>query len=203
VASAERLAELDNQDDDAAVVTVTDEVIDAYINRAPPSVLATVLAWAGGVLHARQAQRAVAVLGNGQPGDGSDVIRFESLIRLADSASPRLAEKVHIVTSKKRHQLAQIMLDMAVCIGTDPRAGLVEKVVAWRAAHRVRGDLQDRTQLAGLSARRSSVLTGAPGPTEHSAVSTSSARPRDYKWLTRALSAVMACRWSQGQARPE
>ena len=150
VASAERLAELDNQDDDAAVVTVTDEVIDAYINRAPPSVLATVLAWAGGVLHARQAQRAVAVLGNGQPGDGSDVIRFESLIRLADSASPRLAEKVHIVTSKKRHQLAQIMLDMAVCIGTDPRAGLVEKVVAWRAAHRVRGDLQNRTQLAGV-----------------------------------------------------
>jgi hypothetical protein len=131
-------------------MTMTDEVIDASISRAPPSSLATVLAWAGGVLHARQAQRAVTVLGNGQPGDGSDVIRFESLIRLADPASPRLAEKVRIVTSKQRHQLAEIMLDTAVSIGTDPRAGLVEKVAAWQAAHRVRGDLPNRTQLAGV-----------------------------------------------------
>ena len=65
VASAERLAELDAQGDDAAIVTVVDEVIDAQVNRAPPSGLAVVLAWAGGILHARQAERAVEVLGEG------------------------------------------------------------------------------------------------------------------------------------------
>ena len=63
VASAERLAELDAHDDDAAIVTVVDEVIDAQVSRAPPSTLAVVLAWAGGIMHARQAERAVKVLG--------------------------------------------------------------------------------------------------------------------------------------------
>ena len=69
VASAERLAELDAHGDDAAIVAVVDEVIDAQVNRAPPSGLAVVLAWAGGIMHARQAERAVEVLGEGWPGD--------------------------------------------------------------------------------------------------------------------------------------
>ena len=84
ITSAERLTELNAQDDDAAVMTVVDEVIDAQVNRAPPSRLAVVLAWAGGVLHARQAERAVQVLDEERLGDNDDVIRFESLIRLAD-----------------------------------------------------------------------------------------------------------------------
>ena len=150
VASAERLAELDAQGDDAAIVTVVDEVIDAQVNRAPPSGLAVVLAWAGGILHARQAERAVKVLGEGRPGDDGDVIRFESLIRLADPASPRLAEQVRVLAASKRHRLAEIVLDTALEIGGDPRAGLVDKVVAWQAAHRVRADLQDRAQLVGV-----------------------------------------------------
>ena len=150
VASAERLAELDAQGDDAAIVTVVDEVIDAQVNRAPPSGLAVVLAWAGGIMHARQAERAVKVLGEGRPGDDGDVIRFESLIRLADPASPRLAEQVRVLAASKRHRLAEIVLDTALEIGGDPRAGLVDKVVAWQAAHRVRADLQDRAQLAGV-----------------------------------------------------
>lgn len=59
VASAERLAELDARTDDAAIVTAVDEVIEAQVNRAPPSRLAVILAWAGGILHARQAERAM------------------------------------------------------------------------------------------------------------------------------------------------
>ena len=150
VASAERLAELDAHDSDAAIVTVVDEVIDAQVSRAPPSTLAVVLAWAGGIMHARQAERAVKVLGEARSGDDRDVIRFESLIRLADPASPRLAEQVRVLTVSKRNSMAEIMLDMAVEIGGDPRAGLVDKVVAWQAVHRVRADLQHRAQLAGV-----------------------------------------------------
>ena len=88
VASAERLAELHARGDDAAIVAMVDEVIDARVNQSPPSALAVVLAWAGGIMHAQQAERAVEVLGEERPGDDHDVIRFESLIRLADSASP-------------------------------------------------------------------------------------------------------------------
>jgi hypothetical protein len=43
-----------------------------------------------------------------------------------------------------------MMLDMALEIGRDPEAGLVDKVVACRAAHQVRADLQDRTQLTNV-----------------------------------------------------
>ena len=43
--------------------------------------------------------------------------------------------------------MAEIVLDTAVEIGRDPQAGLVDKIIAWQAAHRVRADLQDRTQL--------------------------------------------------------
>jgi tetratricopeptide (TPR) repeat protein len=150
VGSAERLAELDPRGDDAAIVTVTDEVIDAQVNRAPPSGLAVALAWAGGILHARQAERAVKILGDGRPGDDDDLIRFESLIRLADPASPRLAEQVRVLAASKRHRLAEIVLDTALEIGGDPRAGLVDKVVAWQAAHRVRDDLKDRARLTGV-----------------------------------------------------
>jgi len=35
-------------------------------------------------MHARQAESADEILGEGQPDDSSDVIRFESLIRLVD-----------------------------------------------------------------------------------------------------------------------
>ena len=63
-----------------------------------------VLAWAGGILHARQAERAVKVLGEERPGDDGDVIRFESLIRLADPASPRLAEQVRVLAASKRQR---------------------------------------------------------------------------------------------------
>jgi hypothetical protein len=150
VVSAERLAELDTEGDDATIVAVMDEVIDAQVDRAPPSKLAVVLAWAGGSLHARQAERAVEVLGDGRTSDDGDVIRFESLIRLADPASPRLAEQVRVLAAGKRRSMAKIVLDTALEIGGDPGAGLVDKVVAWQAAQHVRADLADRAQLLGV-----------------------------------------------------
>jgi hypothetical protein len=148
VAASGRLAEMDAHGGDAAAVTVVDEVIDAQVNRAPPSAQAVALAWAGGLLHARQAERAIEVLGKRPLSD--DVIRFESLVRLADPASPRLAEQVHGLSAIQRHQLAQAVVDTAAEIGADPEAGLVEKVVAWQAVHRVRTDLQDRAPLLAM-----------------------------------------------------
>ena len=150
VASAERLAELDAYDDDTAIVAVVSEVIEAQISRAPPSTLAVVLAWAGGIMHARQAKRTVKVLSRDRPGDDHGVTRFESIIRLADPASPRLTEQVRVLATSKRRSMAQIVLDTALEIGGDPRAGLVDKVVAWQAAHRVRADLQHRAQLVAV-----------------------------------------------------
>lgn len=148
-ASSERLAELDAEDDAATIIAVTNEVIDAQVNRPPPSDLAVVLAWAGGILHALQAERVVKVLSDERL-DDDDVIRFESLIRLADPASPRLAEQVRVLAASKRQRLAEIVLDTSLEIGGDSNAGLVDQVVAWQAAHRVRADLQDRAQLIGV-----------------------------------------------------
>ena len=42
------------------------------------------------------------------------------------------------------------MIDTALEIGANPRVGLVDKVVASQAAHRVRADLQNRAQLMGV-----------------------------------------------------
>jgi hypothetical protein len=165
VAAAGRLAEVDAYENEAATVKVVDEVIDAQVNRAPPSRLAVVLAWAGGVLHARQAERAVKVLGEEGRDDDSDVIRFESLIRLADPSSPRLAEQVRILTASQRHRMAKILLDTALEIGEDPRAGLVDKVVAWQVAHRVRTDLPDRAQLLGVQGQLVHGLENLDDPT--------------------------------------
>ena len=150
VASAERLAELDAQKDDTASMTAVDEVIDAQVSRGPPSGLAVVLAWAGGIVHARQAERVAQVVDESQPGDHVDVLRPDSLVRVADPASPRLAEQIRVLAASKRHRLAEILLDTAVEIGGDPQAGLVDKVVAWQAAHRVRADLQNRARLVGV-----------------------------------------------------
>jgi hypothetical protein len=150
VASAERLAELNAQGNDAAIVKMVNKVIDAQISWGPPSGLAVVLAWAGGIVHARQAERAAKILGEGRRSDDGDVRVFESLVRLADPASPRLTEQVDVLATSKRHRLAEIMLDAALEIGADPRAGLVDKVVAWQAAHRVRVDLQDHARLVGV-----------------------------------------------------
>jgi hypothetical protein len=150
IAAAKRLTELDIHDGEAVTVTVVDEVIDAQASRASPSREAVVVAWAGGVLHARQAERSVEALGERRPGNDGDVLRFESLVRLADPASPRLTEQVRVLTAGERHQLAATVLSTAIELSADRRAGLVEKVVAWQAAHRVRADLQDRTHLTGM-----------------------------------------------------
>jgi hypothetical protein len=79
VASADRLAELDPSGGDDALVAVVDQVIDARAHQADPSPEAVVLAWAGGVLQASQAERALDILGAQQSDTDEYVVRFESL----------------------------------------------------------------------------------------------------------------------------
>ena len=143
---AAKLADL-AQEAGAALLAAVDTVINATLERAKVSAEATVLAWAGGVLLIRQADRALEVLGAGRQQDDPWVARSAGLARLTDPASPRLAEQIAALAARTRRQLAALMLDEAVSIARDPDAGLVERVITRQAAHHVRGDLEARGQL--------------------------------------------------------
>ena len=150
VASADRLSGPGPDTGLAAALAAVDAVIDARLDRATPSREAAALAWAGGVLPVRQADRALAVLDAvRQPGD-EHVVRSGSLVRLADPASPRLAEQAAALSAGERSGLAAAVLAEAIEVAKDPDAGLVERVVARQAAHRVRGDLGDRGGLTAV-----------------------------------------------------
>ena len=150
VAAADRLAELAQETDAAAVLAGVDAVVDASLDRAKPSPEAIVLAWAGGALHVGQADRALAVLDAGRQEPDQHVTRSGFLARLAGPADARLSEQVAALSAATRRELAAAVLGEAIKIAKDPGAGLVERVIARQAAHRVRADLDDRSGLAGV-----------------------------------------------------
>jgi Tetratricopeptide repeat len=147
VAAGDRLDELSPDTDAAAALAVVDAVAAASLDRARPSAEATVLAWAGGALHAGQADRALAVLDAQRHDPDRDVARSGSLARLAGPVSPRLTEQVAALPAAVRRKLAAAVLGEAIRLAADPGAGLVERVVARQAAHRMRADLEDRSEL--------------------------------------------------------
>ena len=147
VAAAPRMGEVSPAGDGAGMLAAVDAVINARLRREAPSMAAVVLAWARGPVHARQAGRALEVLGAGWAGSNRDVLRWESLARLADPASPRLAEQVAALPAQVRQAMAAAVLDEALRIAAEPGAGLVDRVVAAHAAHRVRHELAGRGQL--------------------------------------------------------
>ena len=135
------------QETGAALLAAVDTVITAALDRAKVSAEATVLAWAGGALLIRQADRALEVLGAGRQQDDPWVARSATLARLTDPASPRLKEQVDALADRTRHQLAAAVLEEAVNVARDPDATLVERVIARQAAHHVRDNLDARGQL--------------------------------------------------------
>jgi hypothetical protein len=147
VAGSGRLAEAIRGDDHSRVLAVVDAVIDAAAEREPPSAEAVAVALAGGLVHARQASRALAVLGAERVAGDGDILRSGSLARLADPGSPRLAEKVAVLTAGTRQALAAAVLDEAIAVVADPGAQVAGRVVAVQAAHRVRADLDGCDQL--------------------------------------------------------
>jgi hypothetical protein len=146
IAAEERLADAMTADGPAAVHMV-DTVIDAVLARGTPSALVRVLAWAGGVLTERQADRALAILG--EPSDPADkeVIRAGGLARLRDPASSHITGQADLLAASTRRALALAALREAASLAGDPDAALIERTVAGLAAHRIRADLDPSAEL--------------------------------------------------------
>ena len=153
VASAPRLAEITAGEDEARLLEVVDAVAGSRLRQPDPSPEAVIIAWAGGLLHARQAARALAVLDLPRAADGDpDVLRAGDLERVTDPASPRLAGQVAALAVRDRQAMAAVLLEEALRISADPGRGLVGRMAAAQAAHQVRDDLVsgDRSALPGV-----------------------------------------------------
>jgi tetratricopeptide (TPR) repeat protein len=164
VAGAPRLAELGRERDQAAVVAVVDAAVNARLTRPAPSLEAAVIAWAGGLAHVRQVDRALGILGATRTEDDPDVRRWESLERLADPAlaAPRLADQVAAdLAERDRLAMAGAFLDVALALTQAPGAGLIDQVAAVRAALHVRVDLPEDLSARGELARARSALAAA------------------------------------------
>ena len=157
ICSASRLAELGAGVGQIAAMSAVDLVIDSILERARPSREAAVLAWAGGTLHARQAEQALAVLDAVRQVPDAHIVRSGGLVRLSDPASPRLAEQAAALSPGERSRLAAAVLAEAIKVAADPDADLVQRVAARQAAHHIRGDLDDRS---GLSSQQCGLIRG-------------------------------------------
>ena len=168
VAFAERLAGISKDDEDSAVLSTVDAVINSRLQRPPPSAGAVAVAWAGGLVHIRQAERMLTVLGVPHEAGDTELLRLGPLIRVADSASPRLAEHVLAIADPVRRVLAAGILEEALSLAAEEASGLVERVAALQAAHRVRGDIPAGASAALAEAQRLLVAgleaLGDPGP---------------------------------------
>ena len=146
VAAEERLTDVMTAEGPAAV-HIVDTVIDAVLAGGTPSALVRVLAWTGGVLTERQADQALAILG--EPSDPADeeVIRVGGLARLRDPASSYITAQADLMGASARRALAAAVLAEAAGIARDPGATLIERTVAGLAAHRIRADLDPSAEL--------------------------------------------------------
>ena len=144
VTGSPRLAEMNHDLPDAEVLAVVDGVVTARLRPGDPSPEAVVIAWAGGLLHARQADRAMSALGlPHQANPPADVSRRDHLERLANTATPQLTARAADLATPDRQAMARALLAEAAAITADPQCGPVERVAAARAAHRTRRDLPD------------------------------------------------------------
>jgi tetratricopeptide (TPR) repeat protein len=153
VASADRLTELSG-DEDSAVLGAVDAVIDSRLQRPQPSAEAVAVTWAGGLAHVRQAERMLSVLGAPHKAGDGDLLRLGPLVRIADPASPRLAEHVLAIASATRAELAAGILEEALSLTAEETAGLVDCVAALQAVHRVRADTPAGARTRLLEAQR-------------------------------------------------
>ena len=141
VTGSERLAEIRPDDDQHDVLAVADAVIDRELVPGPPSPEAVMVAWAGGVVHARQAAATLAVAGAEPLAGDVDVVRSGSLVRVTSPGLPRFSAPVIALTRPVRRAMAAALLEQVASVRADPVSGLVDRVVAGRAAHQVRRDL--------------------------------------------------------------
>ena len=211
VTSAPRLAEiaagLDQDEDEARLLEVVDAVVSARLRRPDPSPEAVIIAWAGGLPHARQAARALGVLSLSQAAsDDPDVLRAGGLERVTDPVSARLAGQVTALAVRDRHAMAAVLLDEARRIAADPDCGLVERMAAAQAAHQVRADLADRSALPGVQRELAAALEalGEPAAALDVVVAAledwpASASAGDRDWLAAAVLRYSALGTASGQ----
>jgi hypothetical protein len=148
VAAAPKLAVIGPDEDEDEVRADVDAAVGARLTRPAPSLEATVIAWAKGVVHARQVDRALCILETTHIAGDPDVRRSQSLARLAGPVTPRLADQVTSgLTGKQRGDLAAAFLEEALALASEPGAGPIGTVAALQAAHRVRADLPAPGQL--------------------------------------------------------
>jgi hypothetical protein len=198
VASAPRLAEpAGGPEAEARLLADLDAITAAVLHRPDPSPEAVVTAWAGGLLHAQQAARALAVLG--QPpaaGTDPDLLRAGNLLRVAGADSPRLAGQAAALAPSQRQAMADALLDEAFRIADQPDWGLADQLTAAQAAHHVRGDLTDCTRLPRLQRQLTATLEALGEPAAALQVATaalddqrsaSSGQDPDRDWLAAAV----------------
>jgi hypothetical protein len=159
VAASDQIAELGEGTDPVIARTVVNTVIGMIMQRPEPSAAAAVVAWAGGVVHSRQLASALAVIGQEEPEADRDLDwprqHERPVVRVSDAGSPRLRKAVAKLLREQlpeeRQQMAAVVLEEALAMGQDPAVPPVERIVAGRAAHRVRGELTEPDgQLADL-----------------------------------------------------
>ena len=153
VATSERIAELRDGADVASAQAAVDAVIDVVARLPEPSAAAVAVAWAGGMVHARQLTRALIPIGDAALSTDPDLVGVGEghgpVIRLADPASPRFAARIQALADRRRREMAAAVLQEALDIDADPAEGVVGRIVAGRAAQRIRADLPEKC-LGGL-----------------------------------------------------
>ena len=149
VTAARGLAGLSPGEDADVARGVVDAAVNLRLARPAPSSEAMVIAWAG-LVHARQADQALEILGATRQGNDPDARRWGSLERLADPAQPRLGDRDQVTAGlapADRRAMAEAFLSEALTLAADRNAGMADQTAALLAAHRVRRDLADRGKL--------------------------------------------------------
>ena len=150
VAATPGLAEVSPGKDEDEVLAIVDAAVSLRLARPTPSREAVLLAWAGGLAHARQVDRALEILGTSSHENDPDVRRWGSLRRLADPVAPRLSDRDQVavaLAAADRRAIAAAFLGEALTLAADPHIGMADRTAALLATYRVRNDLADRGKL--------------------------------------------------------
>jgi hypothetical protein len=128
------------------------------------------------------------------------VLRDGDLEQITDPSSPKLAGEVTALALRDRQAMAVALQDEAVSIAADPHEGLVERMAAAQAAHRVRADLPGRTLLPSVQRQLAAALEQLGEPAAALAVATAALEDwtadqgtPDRDWLEAAVLRLSAC----------
>jgi Tetratricopeptide repeat len=149
VSAAEKLGDLSAETNLSALNGI-DAIINATVAREEVSAEAKVVAWAGGAMINRQADKALQILGASRKEADSWVIQINGIARLCDPASPRVREQVDVLASDTKRALAVAVMEEAASVASDSDATLIERTVARTAVHRIRVNLPASSELTSM-----------------------------------------------------